>query len=593
MEKKVKTFNNVPTFNDKQLDKQVEKQIRFLKAIFPFLEDGNNWNEGCIELRPIKRDENLKGYIRSYNAWHLQEKDVKALKKFLGMINGKGYCLYFSAFAFDYNKEVLKKDGKKFEKGKVNNENALFTCILPMDFDNISFEEFQREKQKLIDLGIETIDIFTGHGYQSFILLNHRVLDKDILKKFTNLLISKGFKVDESLRDSARVLRMPYSFNCKAMDKKSKYYDAIFPEIIPTTDIAWTEKRYHIIDIFEKINGLPDVIVPENRLTEIDIKEIPIASITVAEKKKKEKEIKEVKQIKIQNLKTIYNMIDFERLPEPVQKMLAGSQEGIRNQVMLFLIPFLRNTLGLSLQTIKQIMVLWGERCSPRLDASFVVSEVDRIYKLGFKGKFGKYTEGLRKAYGFLEFNKYKRDNKIIIPNSFFDDFDVISDGAVRIYLALKLAEKLDGVKEFTKKDIQHYAKIVERTVERNIKDLVAMGYICKRRTNRRKGEEYIYYLNPYFSSIKGFTMIENAIVRLMLKDLTDGEMKLYSYLCRMIGNDGNDCWASQKYIAQKIGKKGHSSISKMTDSLKEKGFISKRTFEKDGVLHSIYNLNY
>ena len=37
---------------------------------------------------------------------------------------------------------------------------------------------------KLIALDIETIDIFTGHGFQSIILLEHKVYDKNILSDF-------------------------------------------------------------------------------------------------------------------------------------------------------------------------------------------------------------------------------------------------------------------------------------------------------------------------------------------------------------------------------------------------------------------------
>ena len=95
----------------------------------------------------------------------------------------------------------------------------------------------------------------------------------------------------------------------------------------------------------------------------------------------------------------------------------------------------------------------------------------------------------------------------------------------------MKLAKSLDDLKELTKEDIQKYADISERTVERNMKDLVSMGYVCKRKENRRLGEKYIYYINPYFSTIEGYTMIENSLVKLMLQELTDGESKLYIYL--------------------------------------------------------------
>lgn len=581
--KEIKVFDSVPQFTDTQIEKQLNKQIRFLKAVYPWLAE-DNYQDGAIELRPIKRDIEAK-YIKSYNTWRLEEKDINSLRDFLKLINGQGYCLYYSLFTFDYT----KTSGK--QKGKINNQNALYTSILGMDFDDMTLEEFQAEKKKLIDLGIETIDVFTGHGFQSLILLKEKVFDKEIIKKFTELLTSKGFKVDGAITDCARVFRMPYSFNCKSLDIKNKHFNQ---GIKPTTDISWTEKRYNLVDVFKALNTLPTVIEQTNPLTEIDIKTIKTEPVTIAEKKVELDKIKEIKNIKIENLNSLYGeYIDVERLPEPVQKMLQGTQSGLRNKVMLFIIPFFRNSLGLNIQTIKGILTIWGSLCTPNLNKEYIEKETDRIYKYGFKGQQGKYSEELRKAYGYLEFNKFTRQNKILIPNSIFDDFDVINDGAVRIYLAMKLTEQIEGIKEFTKQDIQQSANIVERTLERNIKDLVAMGYIGKRKSNRRQGEQYIYYINPYFSSVNGFTMLENILVKSMLNELTDGEMKLYSYLCMMIGNSKNDCWASQKYLAKKIGKKGQNAISMMTDNLQLKKYITKKTIDKDGVKHCIYNLNY
>ena len=584
--KKNEKFEKVPEFNARQIEKQLEKQVKFLKLIYPFLED-DTYKDSCIEIRPIRRNKEAK-YIRSFNAWRIGEKDIQELRKFLNLVNGQGYCLYYSIYSFEYGKNEK-------QKGKINKDNALFTTVLGADFDDISLEEFKEENQKITDLGIETIDIFTGHGFQMLILLKEKVYDKDLLRKFTNLLIAKGFKVDAAIVDCARVFRMPYSFNCKSLDKGSKHFGEC---VIPTTDINMTDKRYNFVDVFKKINSLPDVIKQTEteaiEVTEQNIKSIKVAPITVKEKKEELQKIKEVKQIKIQNLNSLYSdYIELDKLPEPIQKMLSGSQEGLRNKVMLFIIPFFRNALGLNIQTIKSILTIWGDLCTPRLEERFIRKEVDRIYKYGFKGQQGKYTKELQKAYGFLEFSKYSRANKILIPNAIFEDFDVINDGAVRIYLAMKLAEQMEGIKEFTQKEIQEVSKISRMTFFRNITDLLAVGYVCKRKANRRQGEEYIYYINPYFSSVKGFTMIENILVKSMLIELTDGEMKLYSYLCMMIGSCKHDCWASQKYIAQKIGKKGHSSISKMTDQLAIKKYITKRTIIKDNIEHCIYNLNY
>ncbi|WP_091013345.1 hypothetical protein [Paenibacillus amylolyticus] len=281
----------------------------------------------------------------------------------------------------------------------------------------------------MLDLDIETIDVFSGHGWQSIILLNHRVTDKEILKKFTGLMLAKGFRVDSAIVDASRVLRMPYSFNCKALDKKSKYYDSINPKIIATTDHFWTERRYHVADVFGKLNNLPDVVEQTTPLTEIDLETIPTAPISNAERKaeknkaKKEIEIAEITQIDVDHLKAVYSMLDFKRLPLAIQKILAGSQAGLRNKVMFFIIPFLRNKLGLDIQTIRTTMILWGERCSPILDADEIRKEVGRIYGLGFKGGHGVYTQELFQAYGYLDFDQYKIKDEIKITNSFFEGF--------------------------------------------------------------------------------------------------------------------------------------------------------------------------
>ena len=597
----IKVLGVVPALTEKQINRVVKKQVRFLKAVYPFLDELETYSEGAMEIRPIKRDtENLKkDFKKSYNAWHMGKKDILELENFMLNITGKGYCIYYSAYAFDYHLDCLKTDGKKFQKGKINNQNALFTTILAIDFDSMTYEEFEKEKAKLIALDIETIDIFTGHGFQSIILLEHKVYDKNILSDFTKLLESRGFKVDASIVDSARLLRLPYTFNCKALDpKQTEYYSKDNPQIYPTVDISWTERRYHIQDIFNKISSMENL---KDSYKEIDLDNVNIKNIITEPKEtkaittvKKQRETKEIK-IKIENTKEHYPMItDFDALPDPVKLMLSRTRQGFRNPVIMFLVPFFRNTLGYNIQTIKQIMVVWGEHCTPKMSKEAVEIDVDRIYKIGFKGSYGKYTEDLRKEFGYLEFSKYTRHNKIVIPNSIFEDFDIISDGAVKIYMAMKLANSLENINEFTKDDIQKYADISERTVERNIKDLVNLGYICKRKENRRIGDKYIYYINPYFSSIDGYTMIENGIIELLMMKLTDGELKLYTYICSMIGRSKGDCWASQKYLAKKIGKSGQSSISKMTDSMVEKKVINKTTYiNNDNIKHCKYNLNY
>lgn len=608
-DKEIRTLNLVPKLNEKQVDRITQKQVDFLTTIHPWLKDLDKHNDGALEVRPIRRDKELKYYARSYNAWHMDEKDKLELNKFNENLTGKGYCMYYSAYAFDYHLDCLKNDGKKFQKGKINNKNALFTCILPIDFDGMEYEEFAKEKAKLTALDIETIDIFSGHGFQSIILLEHRVYDKNIIGDFTNLLISRGFKADSNIVDCARVLRLPYTFNCKSLDpSQTEYYDPISPEIYPTVDIAWTERRYNAQDIFNKIATLEKIRTFEDETEKIklieEVKIKPIRSdtdrnegqvletVTTIKKQKKTREL----QIKLENTKLQYPALKgkFDKLPLAIQKMLSETPQGLRNQTIMFLVPFFRNSLGLNIQTIMEIMITWGEHCKPSMPASAVEQDVNRIYKKGFKGFSGKYTKELSKQFGYVDFNEFKRDNKIIIQNAIFEDFDVISDAGVKIYLAMKLAQSLDNIQEFTKKDIEKYANISERTIERNTKDLVNMGYINKRRTNRRIGEKYIYYINPYISTTTGYTIIQNGIAEILMQKLNDSELKLFLYICRMIGQSDEPCWATQKYLAEKVGKKSHTTISKLTDSMDEKRVIDKIIVEdNDFIRHCKYTLKY
>lgn len=593
MQNNTQVFHTLPQFTESQLRRQAEKQKRFLLTIHPFLADEENYNEGCIELRPIKRESKLK-YLRSFNTWHLREKDIDKLVSTLNDINGNGYCFYYSTFAFDYEKEVQKKNGKPFEKGKINNQNALFTTVLVMDFDEITYETFMHEKQQLLDLGIETIDVFTGHGFQSIILLNQRVYETTILKHFTELLLSKGFKIDPAVIDAARVMRMPYSFNAKALDSNNKYYDPDRPEIHPTTDINWTDKRYDVLDVFTRINTLPDQSKSNsNPLAKNELENMKTAPLVQTNSKDR---AKEATDIQVKSLASVYDMIDYDTLPIPIKKMLTHTPISYRNKVMLFLIPFFRNTLGLNIEIVKDVFKIWANRCDPPLETDFVVSEVDRLWAYDIHGRWGKYDEEMETLFGPIQFDQYKRDNKIVIPNSIFEEFNVISNTAIRIYFAMKLAEKRDEVKNFSIEDILFYSGISKKTFHRNIDDLLKFGYVSKRKRkiNKKKGEKYIYYLNPYYSVVEGFTLIETLLIKDMLRELTGNELKLYSYLVRMTGsyNKERDVWASQSYLATKVGTK-RNTISELTTALDKKRYITKTTTETNKQMHSTYNLNY
>lgn len=589
---------SLPIFNEKQIDKQLKGISKFLQSIYPFLKE-DAWNKCAIELRPLKRDVNAR-YIRSYNTWRLQQKDKDELRKFLQRINGQGYCVYYSTFAFQYHKEVKTIDGKIMQKGKVNNQNAVFTCILPMDFDDITPDEFLKEKEKLQRLGIETIDIFTGHGFQSIILLEKGVYDTKILKKFTKLLIQKGFKVDSTISDAARVMRLPFTFNSKALDKKNKYYQEGSREVIPVCISNWTENRYDVVEVFNKLHTMLDVVDNQIDILELQtVERIEQKPLLNSERKQEEIEKKELayyrEQAKLNKLvekgTSLYPAVSFARLPLAIQKMLMGTKEGIRNATLMFLIPFFKNTLGLSLERIINILTVWGEMCNPIIDEATIKSEVKRLYRYNSEAKYGKYTPEMVEVYGYLDFDNFSKKGKVILPNMLFTEYANLPDNSIRIYLAMHIAKEKHGLSNFNLSKLLQIIDVSTSTLQKNLKPLLQNQLVVKKRRNRREGNSYEYYVNPYFNTADGFTMIPIDIADWLLKKLSGSELKLYIYLVRATGNLGGECWESQKELAKHLGKKSQTSMSKLTQRLHDKGVIYKETKCVRNVPHTIYRL--
>ncbi|WP_300379860.1 hypothetical protein [Clostridium sp.] len=571
---------------DKKLDYIKQKQKEFLEMIFPFLKDSDSYNDGAIEIRVLPRKD--EKYIKSKCFWHTSSsKDIKNIREINEQINGKFYCVYYSCYAFDYSLDIVGK-----QKGKVNNQNALFTVILPMDFDHMSYEEFIVEKQKFIDLGIETIDVFTGHGFQSLIMLDAKAYDTTIIKRWTNLLLQKGIKTDSALVDAARVLRMPFSFNCKEFDvKKKDKYDN--PECIAAKIVNTTQKRYNIVDVFTKIKSLDDSIPISEEISIINPKQEPITSDEKKELKKNIiKEIENIKDATKQKVENIYPMFRNKSLEEPLIKMFYRTPDGLRNKTILFLIPFLKNSMGLSIEKIKEVMIIWGSRCVPQISKEEIIKEVTRLYK-NYNCHYGKYDNDMVKAFGYMDFIKVKKDNKVIINNAIIDSLADIQDTAFKILMILYLDKANNGQRNYTINQLIEVTGLSRKTLDRNLKELLKSEYITKcKKISKFNNELYKYYLNPYFESAKGFIMIDKLIVNTMIKELTGAELKLCIHLFKSLGNE-DSVWSNQKNIAKAIGKTHHSTISKITDSLENKGFIKKEIKLVQNIKHCTYYLKF
>lgn len=590
--------------NEKQIEEIAERQLEFLKLIHPQLTN-TEWAEGAVEIRPVKRDHDDKTYVGSYNTFGATEKDKKHLVDFLKKVNGRGFCLYFSVYTFDSKMECLKADGKKFTKGKINNQNSLFTTTLMADFDDISQKDFLKEVERFKSVGLYPILVFTGHGFQTHILLNQKVYNKHILKYYNELLLSKGFKVDTKIQDSARQARLVEWWNCKELDVKYDNYNPIDPELPATLqlDTDYEAQRYSLVEVFQALRKLETIIpqeedefVTDEVLNGSEIKPLS-ESIEV---KAIDKKSKKVDSIEIESDSSEYQQyFDFDNLPRPIQRIFLKTPQGVRNDALLFLIPLLKNTVGLSLKEIQECMIIWGRNCEPSLSKEFVTREVKRLYAYRYDGRWGKYTSELAKEFGAFDFNdlRIQDDDKIKVPNQVIKALSdkSFNEGVLRTYLLILLhLHEDDEVKNLTIGEVCEITGNSERTVKRHLSELVARKFLLRRTKGvYRKGKEcFTHYPNPMlFFNTDGFKLINTSLIELMYDKLTDGEAMLYLYMKTLTLSSGTKTVLTSQ---QKLGKsisRTQNGVSEMTEKLHEKKFLKKETKGEAFFIRTVYKL--
>lgn len=556
--------------------KDIEKQLEFLSLVHPFLNE-NTYHVECLEVRPISRTNSLN--FNSLNLWRTDEKSIVYYENFFAKVNNKPICLYYSVFTLDYEKKCYKSNGVEYQKGNINNQNALYTQVLVMDFDNISEELYQKQKKILEDIGIETISIYSGHGYQDIILLKEKVYDKNILKTFTGLLLQKGFDVDSSIVDPARVMRLPFTYNCKSFDEKSKQYQNN-PSPRRTYIKSTTTKRYNVKEVFEKLKNLNN-------------KEICTQSLISANTN--------LININKENFIQTYPALKNYNIPSAVKRMLMSTKEGYRNKVLLFVVPFFRNYLQLDITTIKQILSIWANNCIPVLDVKFVRTEVERLLTYDYNNNLGTYDVLMKKEFGILETDildkeLYKKNSgRIVIPNEIFKLYPFLSDCSVKIYYLMKAQENLKKQNKWTTKELLQITKISAATFYRNITYLLKYSLVEKIEANKKSGQPAMYLLSSQ-PIISNYTIIDVGTIENMIfhqdKNLTDGEIKLYTYLYYSTGKN-KETWQSQDTIGKAIGKK-RNSVSEMTDNLDKKEYLKKEIYiGEDNKPHNRYIINY
>jgi predicted transcriptional regulator len=546
----------------------IQVQNEFLKLVHPFLAD-NEYHKECVQILPLIRNNKGEGKSdRLFNIWRLDDKGKEYYNKFIDGLNKKPYvtCTYYSGFA-------------KMEKNNITNSNTVFTQILPMDFDHQSYNEVMEQLSIFKKLGIDYNIVFTGGGYQVIILLDKPCYDKNIYNKFTTLLKSLGLKVDNAIKDSARVLRLPNTYNSK------------YKTPVKTKLMKFTYERYSTQYIFDKISEYLA------QITSFDSEDNLTPTSTPKNSKKGQKNASKHNDLEFGD-NSFKPYINFNRLPEPIKEMLLHTPEHYRNKTLYFLVPFIRHSLGMSKKFTVEIMKLWGKNCSPSLEPDFVESEVDRLWYANYNAP---YTKELATRFGYIKLVEFKQgDNEIIIDNTLFKKYNKVHEAAVKIYMVMKIEEHLNKITEWTSDLICEKVSISKRSFERYIKDLLDSKLLYKVKASdyiaHKYNCKYVYIINNKKRGY-GFTKIDvNRIENVYFNErykVNNTNAKMFFYIVYMLHNNSNSqCWASQETLGEEIGK-GRTAANKILNGLCNNRWLNKIKYidKNTNIEHCKYEL--
>lgn len=528
-----------------ELDIQLETILSFLKKVHPTLENETGYRP-CVEIRPIIRNgKTVPG--RSFNIWDLSTSNITRLKNFLEKLNGTPVCLFYSVYHFDNNKEIVNKAGKLQRHTRILSDNAIGTYEITLDFDNIGFSEYISLVDRFEELGIFALWVSSGHGYQAHILLNEEIRDKQAIKHVVELMLDKGFNCDPTCSDPARIMRLPSTFNCKCFVDSQYETEKTSP---PRCEIVQDSiARYSFAEIIEAFQSLPAV-------------------------NKKESDVSEKIVIKIEDTFINYPHIKLDLLPEPVSKMLLETPHGYRNNVLGFLIRFLKTQYRLNKSQIEDVLIIWGnEACKPAYDLIELKKDFERIY---YKYDGLSYNSSLAAKFGTIEFSELitLRKKDILIPHSFSKDLSILDGKAVRVFLALKLLEHNQD--EATQNTLSEKLDITVRALRPSVQSLVDAGHAYTEKGNRRLGIPDKYHSNKIFSTNEGYSIYSYNDIETYLRDFSEknskyNELKIYLFFRYKFYT--GEIYMSQTNIGKHIGV-AQNTVSDIVNRLVERKYL-------------------
>lgn len=547
-----------------QLEEQLDTITYFLRSVHPTLNGGEGFRP-CVELRPINRGEEDFMLSKSLMLWDLSPESIERLRAFLVRHNGFPTCMFYSVFFYDNLPKTDSAAGKKknAKSTRIHTSSALGTSEIALDFDDISFDEYIELVDRFEDMGIYALWVFSGHGYQAHILLDKSLEDTNLLRRYVYKFRSKGFPCDPACVDPARLMRLPYTYNCKCF-KDAAYEDELdeppFCKILQESN-----SRYSLEEILEKLDQLPTVSTEDEKQFQQEGTKPPKASA-----KKKSASLDDdsftVKKIE-------YPYISNYDIPDAVNKMLAFTPHGVRNKVLGYLIRLFKTQYKLSKSQIFEIVTLWAaEACDPPYSPDELKKDFTRLY---YEYHGLGYDAALANIFGPIDHQQIitLRKKDIAISNAFFKDFAELDDKVIRLYLAIKLLEHVE--EPATMERLCKMLSLTDRALRPTLQDLIKSGHGYRSKGNRRAGIPDVYHTHRGYSLQDGYMTLSYNDVKAYITELYDkrasGDLKLYIFM-RWKFYSG-DIFMSQTRLGENVNL-AQNTISDIVHRLQAKHFI-------------------
>ena len=552
--------NELLTLTSWQLEEQLETIKYFLNAVHPNLTKEGKGFRPCVELRPINRGEDDYMLSKSLMLWDLKPESVERLRAFLERHNGQTTCLFYSVFSYDNLKNSKADDSASKKSTRINTATALTTEEIALDFDNISYHDYRVLVDRFEALDIFALWVFSGHGYQAHILLNESLEDKDILLRLVYKFRSKGFHCDPACVDPARLMRLPYTFNCKCF-KDEAYADEL--EDPPFCKIMQeANSRYSLEDILQKLDQLDTVSKADE-------------SVYLKETKKAMAAKQHAEEDSVSVRKVEYPYLSNYPLPGAVEKMLAYTPHGVRNKALGYMIRLFKTKYRISKTQMLEILTIWAkEACEPVYPQKDLERDFARLY---YEYNGLGYDADLVKHFGVLENQEIisLRQKNILIPNAFFRDLNTLDGKVVRLYLGIKMLEHVD--EPATVEKLCELLDLSVRALRYTLQELLQSGHGYVTKGNRRRKEPDVYHTHRGYSIQDGYMTFSYNDIKAYITELFDkgsrghGELKLYLFMRWKFFS--GDIYMAQENLGKNINV-AQNTISDIVRRLEEKHFI-------------------